>query len=228
MSLHPLTSFTDSIISIFQSLGFEVAEGPEIEDEWHNFDALRVPENHPSRDVQDTFWISAGKPLRTHTTSVDVRVMKKRKPPVRIIIPGRCFRHEATDTTHESQFYQIDGFAIDRTITFADLMGTLEFFMKRIYGKQVDVRFVPHHYPFVEPGLDVHMRLKGSTLSGWLEVLGAGMLHPEVLQHMRVDPAKWQGFAFGFGLDRLMMLYYGIDDIRLPYQNDFRFLKQFQ
>jgi len=226
MSYHPLAQFIDEILVIFESLGFEIAEGPEIEDEWHNFDGLRVPADHPSRDVQDTFWLDSKHPLRTHTTSVDLRLMEGEKPPARFIIPGRCFRHEATDQHHEAQFYQIDGFAIDKDISFADLMGTLEFLIKRLYGKQVELRFVPHHYPFVEPGLDLHIRQKGQE--EWLEVLGAGILHPEVLKNMRVDPTKWQGFAFGMGVDRLMMLYYGIDDIRLSYVNDFRFLKQFK
>lgn len=226
MSYHPLAQLIDEIVSIFESLGFAVAEGPEIEDEWHNFDGLRVAADHPSRDVQDTFWLDPKHPLRTHTTSVDLRVMSGIKPPARFVIPGRCFRHEATDQSHESQFYQIDGFAIGKNITFADLMGTLEFFVRRLYGKQVELRFVPHHYPFVEPGLDIHVRPRGSAK--WLEVLGAGMLHPEVLENMKVDPTKWQGFAFGMGVDRLMMLYWGIDDIRTSYSNDFRFLKQFK
>lgn len=226
MSFHPIAQFIDETLRIFESLGFEIAEGPEIEDEWHNFDGLRVPADHPSRDVQDTFWVDPKHPLRTHTTSVDLSVMERHKPPARFIIPGRCFRHEATDMSHEAQFYQIDGFVIDRAVTFAELMGTLEFFAKRLYGKQIEIRFVPHHYPFVEPGLDLHMRVKGKR--DWLEVLGAGMLHPEVLKNMRVDPKKWQGFAFGMGVDRLAMLYYGINDIRLSYGNDFRFLKQFK
>ncbi len=226
MSLHPIQQFTEYTVSIFESLGFEIAEGPEIEDVWHNFDALRMFADHPARDIQDTFWLPNGNPLRTQGTSVDIRVMEKRKPPIRVIIPSKVFRREATDRTHEAQFYQLDGFVIDHNITFAELMGTLEFFIKRIYGKQVEIRFVPSYFPFVEPGLELHMRTKGSN--EWLEMLGAGMLHPQVLNNMRLDPKKWQGFAFGMGIDRLVMLYYGIDDVRLPYQNDFRFLKQFK
>lgn len=226
MSFHPIAQFIDHTVAIFGSLGFEVAEGPEIEDEWHNFDALRMFADHPARDVQDTFWVKPGVPLRTQGTSADIRVMEKRKPPVRFIIPGKVFRHEATDRTHEAQFYQLDGFVIDKNVTFSDLMGTLEFFMKRMYGKHVEIRFVPSYFPFVEPGLELHIRLKGREQ--WLEMLGAGMIHPEVLENMNVDPKKWQGFAFGMGVDRLMMLAHGIDDIRLSYKNDFRFLKQFK
>lgn len=225
-NLHPLTQFMDKAIGVFADLGFEVAaEMPELETEYYNFDFLRVPADHPSRDVQDTFWTSDHRVLRTHTTSFQGRFLKQNKPPLKVVVPGRCFRHEATDQSHEAQFYQLDGLAIDHNISMSDLIGTLEHFVKQIYGRDVKVRFVPHHYPFVEPGMDVHMYWPAQQR--WLELLGCGMVHPEILKRVQLDPKKWQGFAFGFGIDRMMMLYYGIDDIRLSYQNDLRFLKQF-
>lgn len=225
---HPLSAFLHSIIDYFSSQGFEVVEGPELETEQNNFDFLRVPADHPARDVQDTFWLT--KPndnllLRTHMTSIQARIGSNNQPPMRIITPGRVFRNEATDATHESQLYQIDGFVIDKSISLAHLMDTLESFLKYLFGREVIVRFVPHHYPFVEPGMDVH--IKWAHKDRWLEVLGSGMMHPEVIQNMGYDAQKWRGFAFGMGVDRLMLLYYGIDDIRHSLQNDMRFLKQF-
>lgn len=225
-NLHPITQFMDRAIAIFAQLGFEVVDNmPELEQEYYNFDFLRVPADHPSRDIQDTFWTTDGHVLRTHTTAFQGRYLKNHKPPLRVIVPGRCFRNEATDQSHEAQFYQLDGLAMDKNITMADLMGTVEHFFKKILGKASEIRFVPHHYPFVEPGMDAHISWKSKNR--WLEVLGSGMVHPEILQAVNLDPKVWQGFAFGMGLDRLAMLYYGIDDIRLFYQNDFRFLKQF-
>lgn len=225
-NLHPLTQFMDQAIEVFARLGFDVVtDMPELETEYYNFDFLRVPADHPSRDVQDTFWTAGQRVLRTHTTAFQGRFLKNHKPPLRVVVPGRCFRNEATDQSHEVQFYQLDGLAIDRDITMADLTGTLEHFVKSLYGQQVKVRFVPHHYPFVEPGMDVHIYWPAQNK--WLEMLGSGMVHPQVLKKVGLDPKKWQGFAFGFGIDRMMMLYYGIDDIRLSYQSDLRFLKQF-
>lgn len=221
--LHPISQFLRKAIKVFLDLGFEIVEGPEIETEYYNFDALLMFSDHPARDVQDTFWLKDGRLLRTHTSSMQVRAMEKKRPPVRIIVPGKCFRHEATDASHESNFYQLEGFAIDRDINMTHLCWTLDNFIKKIFGSKTKTRFVPHFYPFVEPGMDVHILWKGK----WLEVLGSGMIHPKVLENMRLDPKKWQGFAFGMGIDRLMMLYFGIDDIRLSYTGDLRFLKQF-
>lgn len=222
--LHPITQFLRKSVKIFQDLGFEILEGREVETEYYNFDALRIPATHPARDLQDTFWLKDNRVLRTHTSSMQIRAMEKRKPPVRIIVPGRCFRHEATDASHESNFYQLEGFAIDKDINMSHLMGVLQYFVHQIFGKRAKIRFVPHYYPFVEPGMDVHVKTKNSQ---WLEVIGSGMIHPEVLNNMGVNPRKWRGFAFGMGIDRLMMLYFGVLDIRLSYSGDLRFLKQF-
>jgi len=221
--LHPLTQFIRKTVKVFEKLGFEIVEGPEIETEWYNFDSLRMFADHPARDVQDTFWLKDGRLLRTHTTSLQVRTMEKRKPPVRILVPGRCFRHEATDASHETNFYQVDGFAIERSIRMSDLIGTLDYFVKEIFGKDIKIRIRPSYFPFVEPGMEMDIGLK----RGWEEILGAGMIHPDVLKNMGLDPKKWSGFAFGIGLDRLMMLYFGVLDIRLSYSGDLKFLKQF-
>ncbi|MCD6422432.1 phenylalanine--tRNA ligase subunit alpha [bacterium] len=223
-SLHPLTIFLRQAISVFEEMGFEVVEGPEIETEWYNFDSLRVPEWHPARDVQDTFYLGDGRLLRTHTSAMQVRAMEKRKPPVRIVVPGRVFRNEATDASHEANFYQLEGFAIDRSITMAHLKGTLVKFVQEIFGEKIEYKFVPEHYPFVEPGMDMAIKVKGK----WMEVLGSGMIHPEVLKNMGVNPEKFQGFAFGMGVDRLAMILAGFSDVRLSYRGDLRFLKQFK
>lgn len=227
-SLHPVTIFYRQAISVFEEIGFEVFEGPEIETEWYNFDGLNVPDDHPSRDVQDTFWLKEVSgdrhPLRTHNTAVDLRVMKDEKPPIKAIIPGRCFRNEKLDATHEATFYQLDGFAIDKNITMSDLKGLFEHVFKKLFGENVEMRFRPHYYPFVEPGMDVDMKREGK----WMEILGSGMLHPKVLKNMGVDARKWQGFAFGIGFDRLAMLKFNINDIRLLHSGDLRFLNQFK
>ena len=220
---HPLNLFLEKCVRVFQKLGFEVVTGPEIVNEQDNFDLLNIPATHPARDVQDTFWLKDGRLLRTHTSAMQVPAMKDRKPPVKIIVPGRCFRNEATDASHETTFYQLEGFVIDKNITMADLIGTLKYFIGEIFGKEIKIKYYPHHYPFVEPGMDVSIYWKNK----WLEILGSGMIHPKVLENMGLDPNQWQGFAFGMGVDRLMMIYYGIDDIRLSYQNDMRFIKQF-
>lgn len=221
--IHPLTHILRKTVSIFAELGFEPVEGPEVETEWYNFDFLRIPRTHPARDQQDTFWLKEGKLLRTHTTSMQGRIMAKRKPPVRIVIPGRIYRNEATDAFHEAVFCQFDGFAIEKNISQAHLIGTLKWFIKRLFEKDIPIRFFPQYYSFVEPGMDVAIFFKGK----WLEILGSGMIHPEVLRNMGIDPKKWQGFAFGMGIDRLAMMKFQIPDIRLSYTNDLRFLKQF-
>jgi len=223
--VHPIRQFIQKAVKIFNDLGFEVVEGPDIETEWYNFDSLRMFSNHPARDLQDTFWLKDGRVLRTQTSAMQVRAMEKRKPPVRIIVPGRVYRHEATDASHEANFYQLEGFAIDKDITLADLIGTLKYFMKSIYGENIKIRVRPGYFPFTEPSVEVDIAWPDSN--EWEEVLGAGMIHPEVLKNMKINPDKWQGFAFGLGIDRLMMLYYGIKDIRLSYLGDLRFLKQF-
>jgi phenylalanyl-tRNA synthetase alpha chain len=223
---HPLTIFIQEATEIFKNLGFTVAEGPELETEWFNFDFLRVPADHPVRDEQDTFWVlSEGKlkVLRTHMTAVQGRIMKQAEPPCRFVMPGRVFRNETTDATHESILYQLDGFAIDKDITMTDLIGTLDHFLKKILSPDTKIQLRPHHYPFVEPGMDVAIPWKDK----WLEILGSGMIHPQVLENMKIDPQKWQGFAFGIGLERLAMLKYGISDIRKFLRNDMRLNKQF-
>ncbi|TSC92484.1 MAG: phenylalanyl-tRNA synthetase alpha chain [Candidatus Berkelbacteria bacterium Licking1014_7] len=220
--LHPLSVFFDQSMAFFEELGFVVAQGQELETEWFNFDFLRVPSDHPSRDQQDTFWVG-DHVLRTHTTSAQGRIMQKVSPPCRFVMPGRVFRNEATDATHESVLHQLDGFAIAKNITMSHLIGTLETFIKNVIDKNANVRFRPHHYQFVEPGMDVDINRNGK----WLEVIGSGMIHPEVLKNMRLNPDKWQGFAFGMGVERLAMIKYGIKDIRSFLKNDMRLIKQF-
>lgn len=229
--LHPLTLMRRKVEEVFQSIGFEVAEGPEMETEYYNFDALNIPADHPAREMQDTFWIqspdlkiSAPRLLmRTQTSSVQIRYAENNRPPIRIISPGRVFRMEATDQTHDIQFHQVEGLMIDKDISLADLKGVLEMLFKKIYGNEIEIRFRPSFFPFVEPGVEVDMKFKGK----WLEVGGAGMVHPKVLKAMNIDSNKWQGFAFGMGLERLTMIKYGIDDIRLFSSGDLRFLRQF-
>jgi phenylalanyl-tRNA synthetase alpha chain len=229
--LHPITQFMRRACKVFEELGFEIYTGPEIETVKYNFDLLNIPEDHPARDAWDTFYLTDGRLLRTHTSPCQLRAMENRKPPVRIIVPGRTFRHEATDATHEATFYQLEGFVIDKKITFSDLIGTLDYFVKKIFGSGTKTRFFPSFYPFTEPSMDVAINLKSkiSNLKSdkWMEILGSGMIHPKILKNMRLDPEKWQGFAFGMGIDRLMMLLHGVDDIRLSYSGDLRFLKQF-
>jgi len=239
--LHPLTQITGKIAEIFSGMGFEVAGGPQVEDEWHNFDALNVPKDHPARDMQDTFWIKDKESnlclsdkkskkgenllLRTQTSAVQIRYMKENNPPIRIVAPGRVFRYEATDMTHEAQFYQFEGLMVDKNISLANLKAVTEVFFQRFYNsKDIEVRLRPSYFPFVEPGIEVDIRRgKGK----WLEVAGAGMVHPSVLESVGLDPREYRGFAFGFGLDRLAMLKYKIDDVRLLYSGDLKFLKQF-
>lgn len=233
--LHPISKFMMELVDIFTSMGFAVVDGPEVETPENNFDKLNIPKNHPARDAWDTFYVEGGLLLRTHTSPVQIRAMQKMKPPVRLIAPGRVFRHEATDAGHETTFYQCEGLVIDRNITVAHLIGTLDQVLKSIFGKKVKTRVRPEYYPFVEPGMDIDMSClicDGAGCSvckqrGWLEMLGSGMVHPEVLKNMNIDPEKYSGFAFGMGVDRLMMLRHGVNDIRLSYSGDLRFLQQF-
>lgn len=230
---HPLSQVIAEINSIFAEIGFTFAEGPERELVAFNFDALNVPKDHPSRDMQDTFYL-AGSPelvMRTHTSPVQVRHMQSHTPPIKMICPGKVFRNEATDATHEAQFFQIEGLMIDTDVSLGHMKGVLEYFFSRFFGEEVQVRFRPSFFPFVEPGVEVDMMIAATPdnkLSGrWIEIMGAGMVHPNVLRASGIDPEKYQGFAFGMGMDRLAVLKYGIDDIRLMYNGDLRFVNQF-
>jgi phenylalanyl-tRNA synthetase alpha chain len=240
--LHPITQTLREICDIFSSMGFQVVEGPEVEWEYYNFEALNIPREHPARDMFSTFWIDfeterGQRPmlLRTHTSPMQVRIMEKMQPPVRVVVPGKVYRYEATDATHESMFHQVEGLAVGEGITLADLKGTLYEFAKRLFGAERKVRFRCDYFPFVEPGVEMAIdcfacggsgcRLCGNT--GWLEILGAGMVHPDILRRVNYDPDIYTGFAFGLGVERIPMLRYGIDDIRLFYSNDLRFLRQF-
>ena len=232
---HPLTIVLDELKEIVVGMGFEIATGPEVELDYYNFEALNIPKDHPSRDTQDTFYISDNVLLRTQTSPMQIRTMEKKKPPIRIIAPGRVYRSDAVDATHSPMFHQVEGLVVDKGITMADLKGTLEVFVKRLYGDSTVVRFRPHHFPFTEPSaeLDVqcfHCHGEGCSLckgEGWIEILGCGMVHPQVLLNCGIDPEEYSGFAFGLGLERMVMMRYGIDDLRLFYDNDVRFLKQF-
>lgn len=235
--LHPLTRTMDEIVRIFVELGFEVALGPEIESEHYNFDALNFPKNHPARDMQDTFWVKGVKEtvLRTHTSNTQVRYMEVNKPPLRIVVPGKVFRHEATDVTHETQFHQVEGLVVGENVTLPNLKWTLEKFFKKLFGDDVSMRMRPSFFPFVEPGVEIDISCfmcKGvgcsvCKQSGWIEVMGAGMVHPNVLNASCVDARKYSGFAFGMGVDRLVMIKYGIEDVRLLYSGDLRLVNQF-
>ena len=232
---HPLTIVLDEIREIFLGLGFSVAEGPEVELDYYNFEALGIPKNHPARDTQDTFYISDNIVLRTQTSGMQVRVMEAQRPPIRVIAPGRVYRSDAVDATHSPVFHQIEGLVVDRGITMSDLKGVLELFAKTLYGADTKVRFRPHHFPFTEPSAEMDVACflcqgTGCRLckgEGWIEILGCGMVHPDVLSGCNVDPREYSGYAFGMGLERLVMRRYKIDDIRLFYENDVRFLHQF-
>lgn len=232
---HPLDLTLESMKEIFISMGFSIEEGPEVELDHYNFEALNIPKNHPARSEQDTFYINDNIVLRTQTSPVQVRVMEKQKPPIKMISPGKVYRSDAVDATHSPIFYQMEGLVVDKGITFADLKGTLEVFAKKMFGDKVKTKFRPHHFPFTEPSAEMDATCfvcngdgcrvcKGS---GWIELLGCGMVHPEVLRNCGIDPQVYSGFAFGFGVDRMVMLKYGIDDIRLLYESDMRFLNQF-
>ncbi len=234
--IHPLTLVQRELEDVFIGMGFSIAEGPEVEYDYYNFQALNIPENHPARDTQDTFYITDDKILlRSQTSSVQARVMEKQKPPIRIISPGRVYRSDAMDATHSPLFHQMEGLAVDEGITMGDLKGMLETFAKTEFGEDTKIRFRPHHFPFTEPSAEVDISCfmcggKGCRLckgEGWIEILGAGMVHPNVLSMCGIDPEKYSGFAFGMGLERIAMLKYHIDDIRMFYENDVRFIEQF-
>jgi len=225
-NIHPISHVIKEMGDIFESLGFEIVLGPDIETEHYNFDALNIPKDHPARDMWDTFWLKDGRLLRTHTSPMQVRYMEQNKPPFRIVVPGRCYRYEATDASHEVQFYQVEGLMIGEDINLSHLKGVLEEFFRKLFkAKDLEIRFRPSYFPFTEPSVEVDLR-RGKK-SSWLEIAGAGMVHPNVLKNAKIDSEKWQGFAFGVGIDRIAMLKYKIDDIRLFYGSDFRFLKQF-
>ncbi|MBE0068872.1 MULTISPECIES: phenylalanine--tRNA ligase subunit alpha [Thermoanaerobacterium] len=232
---HPMTKVLDEIKDIFLGLGFSIAEGPEIELDYYNFEALNTPPDHPARDLQDTFYITKNILLRTQTSPVQVRTMEKNKPPIKVISPGRVYRSDETDATHSPVFNQIEGLAVDEGITMGDLKGVLNLFAKRLFGSDTKTKFRPHYFPFTEPSAEMDVSCfacggKGCRVcgySGWIEILGSGMVHPNVLRMSGIDPEKYSGFAFGMGLDRITMLSYGIDDLRLLYENDLRFIKQF-
>src|SRR2546423_1142054 len=229
--LHPLTQVTDDIGRIFRKIGFGVAAGPEIEDEYHFFDALNTPADHPARDTQDTFYVATqGRPLlRTHTSSVQIRVMEKQPPPIRIIVPGRTYRRDNADATHNPTFHQIEGLYVDKNVTVGDLKGTVEFVFKELLGSEVKLRFRPHYFSYTEPSfeIDFSSSLVRKMGKDWLEIAGCGMVHPQVFENVGYDPEVWTGWAFGFGIERIAMIRYGINDIRLFYENDARFLAQF-
>jgi phenylalanyl-tRNA synthetase alpha chain len=233
-SLHPVTLVTDEVVEIFSRLGFAVAEGPEIEEDFYNFEALNIPKDHPARDMQDTFYISDDRVLRTHTSPVQIRTMLKHKPPIRIIAPGTVYRRDS-DLTHSPMFHQVEGFLVDEGVTFGDLKGVLTHFLNEFFGEGRSVRFRPSFFPFTEPSAEVDIecvicggegcRVCGKT--GWLEILGCGMIDPAVFASVQYDSDKYSGFAFGMGLERMAMLKYGVNDLRLFFENDLRFLKQF-
>ena len=233
--LHPNTNVLQEVEDIFVGMGYEVVEGPEVEYDYYNFEALNIPANHPAKDEQDTFYINKDILLRTQTSPVQVRVMEKGKLPIRMIAPGRVFRSDEVDATHSPSFHQIEGMVIDKNITFADLKGTLQEFVKQLFGADTKVKFRPHHFPFTEPSAEVDVSCfkcggKGCRFckgEGWIEILGCGMVHPKVLKMSGIDPNEYQGFAFGLGLERITLLKYEIDDMRMLYENDDRFLKQF-
>ena len=235
---HPLSTIKNRIVSIFQEIGFIMSDGPEIEDDWHNFSALNMPENHPARDMQDTFFISLDPDvlLRTHTSSVQIRYMQKTKPPIRIISPGRVYRNEDISARSHCLFHQIEGLYIDKDVTFADLKTLINYFLKNLFGKNVKTRFRPSFFPFTEPSaeVDIYWGLKTEADyritkgTGWLEIMGCGMIDPNVLNNVNIDSNKFSGFAFGLGIERITMLLYQIDDLRLFFENDMRFLKQFR
>ncbi|MGE5219655.1 MAG: phenylalanine--tRNA ligase subunit alpha [Chloroflexota bacterium] len=240
-SQHPLTLVIDEIVDIFWGMGFEIARGPDIEDDYHNFEALNFPQDHPARDMQDTFFVANDRVLRTHTSPVQIRTMENRKPPLQVIVPGAVYRHD-DDATHSPMFHQVEGFVVDENISFADLKGVLTHVLRQIFQRDAGVRFRPSFFPFTEPSaeIDIQCVICGGSgalssgqgcrvckASGWLEILGAGMIDPAVFQFVGYDPEQVSGFAFGMGVERIAMLKYGIDDIRLFFQNDLRFLKQF-
>lgn len=234
-TLHPISQMSERIVRIFERIGFTVADGPDIETLFNNFDALNTPANHPSRSESDTFYLADGQVLRTHTSPVQIRYMQEHKPPVRIIAPGRCYRRDTTDATHSANFHQVEGLYVDKQVSMADLKSDLFYFAREMMGPDADLRFRPHFFPFTEPSVEVDFSChvcsgKGCRvckMSGWIEIMGAGMVDPEVFKAIGYDPNDVTGYAFGMGVERLAMILYGIDDIRLLYENDQRFLEQF-
>ena len=234
-SVHPITAIIDNVKEIFLGLGYEVVDGPEIEKAIYNFDKLNTPPDHPARDVQDTFYITDDIVLRSQTSPVQARVMETQKPPIKIICPGKVYRSDSVDATHSPVFHQIEGLVVDKNISMSDLKGTLETFARKCLGENTQIRFRPHHFPFTEPSAEADVSCfvckgKGCRVcknEGWIELLGCGMVHPNVLENCGIDPNIYSGFAFGFGVERIAMAKYGIDDMRLLYENDVRFLKQF-
>jgi len=234
-TLHPLTQMWERSIEIFRRMGFALADGPDIEDEWHCFDALNTPPEHPARNEQDTFYLPDGGLLRTHTSTVQIRTMQAASPPIRVIAPGAAYRRDELDATHSPQFHQIEGLYVDENVSVADLKGALEFFMRELFGSGTEVQFRPHFFPFTEPSLEVYVKSK--ALKGgerWIEVAGSGVVHPAVFEQVNksrgdkaYDPERWSGYAFGLGMDRLALILFDIPDIRLFAQNDLRFLRQF-
>jgi phenylalanyl-tRNA synthetase alpha chain len=234
-ALHPLTQMWERSIEIFRRMGFALADGPDIEDEWHCFDALNTPPDHPARNEQDTFYLPDGRLLRTHTSTVQIRTMQSAPPPIRVIAPGAAYRRDEVDATHSAQFHQIEGLYVDENVSVADLKGSLEFFLRELFGPDTGVRFRPHYFPFTEPSFEIDVKSK--ALRGgeqWIEVCGSGVVHPAVFEQVNqargdnaYDPGKWTGYAFGLGMDRLAMILFDIPDIRLFAQNDLRFLRQF-
>src|SRR2546429_376493 len=229
--LHPLTQVTDAIVRSFRKIGFVVADGPEIEDEYHCFDALNTPADHPARDTQDTFYVATqGRPLlRTHTSSVQIRVMEKQPPPIRIIVPGRTYRRDNADATHNPTFHQVEGLYVDRNVTVGDLKGTVEFVFKELMGPETKIRFRPHYFSYTEPSFEIDFSSQLTRKMGkeWLEIAGCGMVHPQVFENVGYDPEVWSGWAFGFGIEGIAMIRFGINDICLFFENDFRFLSRF-
>ncbi len=232
---HPLSTVLEEIEEIFIGMGFSIVQGPEIEYDYYNFEALNIPKDHPARDTQDTFYINENIVLRTQTSPMQIRTMQNNKPPLKIISPGRVYRSDAVDATHSPVFHQIEGLVVDKNISFSDLKGTLEVFIKRLYGEDSVIRFRPHHFPFTEPSAEVDIQCfnchaKGCSLckgEGYIEILGCGMIHPQVFRNCNIDPEIYSGFAFGLGLERIVMRRYNINDLRLFYDNDIRFLNQF-
>ena len=232
---HPFEQVLGELKEIFLGMGFDIVSGPEVELDHYNFEMLNMPKSHPARDTQDTFYFTENVLLRTQTSPMQIRTMEKQKPPIRIICPGRVYRSDAVDATHPPIFHQCEGLVVDKGVTFSDLKGTLELFIKKLYGEETRVRFRPHHFPYTEPSAEMDMSCfkcggKGCSMckgEGWIEILGCGMVHPQVLENCGIDPEVYSGFAFGVGLERIAMMRYGIDDMRLLYENDLRFLKQF-
>ena len=235
-SLHPISIVTNDLIDIFQSMGFDVVDGPEVETDYYNFEALNVPADHPARDMQDTFFLNPNLLLRSQTSATQIRTMENRKPPIKMVCPGRVFRADEVDATHSPVFHQMEGLVVDKGITLCDLKGVLEQFAREIYGEDTKVKFRPSFFPFTEPSVEVDVSCsecggKGCRVckgSGWIEILGAGMVHPNVLRGCGIDPEEYSGFAFGIGIDRLAITRYKISDIRLLFENDLRFLEQFK